>query len=277
MKRSYLFLRVAVATLFAFSGLLVCSSAAGQGTHVYYVSPSGNDTNDGLSQGSAWRTVAKVNGAALNPGDAVLFQRGGQWHESLVAPSSGAAGNPITVADNGSGATPKFWGSAALDNTQFLALGGGIYSYAMATPVYAVLVNHGFLNYSFGQYAGNVAGSWSYDGRNVYVNSPNSDPRYDGNAYTAVERDDVVYSNYQSHLVFSNLVVDESARYDDNGGYGFRVMGSTDVQVTGCEAYHAGKHHFGVINSTGFVGRDLVAAYAAPGQQGTGGDWAYVS
>lgn len=259
------------------TGLSICPKAMGQGTHTYYVSPGGDDGQDGLSPGSAWRSVGRVNSSTFNPGDTVLFQRGGQWHESLVASSSGAQGNPITFADYGSGAKPKFWGSVTLDNAQFQALGNGIYAYPISTPVYSVLVDHGFFNYSFGQYVGNVAGAWAYDGARVYINSPGSDPRSDGRVYTAVERDDVVYSNYLSHLVFRNLVADESARYDDNGGYGFRVMGSTDVLVTDCEAYHAGKHHFGVINSTGFVGRNLLAAYAAPGQQGSGGASAFVS
>lgn len=218
-----------------------------------------------------------VNRTALKPGDSVLFQRGGEWRESLVAPSSGTSGNPVTFADFGSGAKPTFWGSVVLDNARFVAISNGIYAYPMANPAYAVLANHTFFNYSFGQPAYNIARSWSYDGTNVLLNSPDSDPRYDGRQYTAVQRDDVVYTNGQSHLVFSNLVVDESARYDDNGGYGFRIMNSQDVVLTGCEAYRAGKHHFGVINSTGFVGRNLVAAYAAPGQASSGGASALVA
>ena len=275
--RSSLVLRFGAAALVALSSLSLCTSAVSQSSSTYYVSPGGNDNSDGRSPGTAWLTVAKVNDSTFAPGDTILFQRGGQWHESLIAPSSGAAGQPITFASYGDGAKPKFWGSVVLDNTQFQSIGNGLYTYAIAQPVYSVLANQAFFNYSFGQYAGTVAGSWSYDGGQITIDSPASDPRYDGRLYTAVLRDDVVYSNHQSHLVFNNLVVDESARYDDNGGYGFRVMGSQDVQLFNCEAYHAGKHNFGVINSTGFVGTGLVAAYAAPGQNSTGGASAYVS
>lgn len=42
---------------------------------VYYVSPSGNDANDGTSPEKAVRTLPAVNGLPLKAGDAVLFER----------------------------------------------------------------------------------------------------------------------------------------------------------------------------------------------------------
>ena len=43
----------------------------------YYVSETGNDTNDGLSPESAWATLEHVNRANhLRTGDVVLFRRG---------------------------------------------------------------------------------------------------------------------------------------------------------------------------------------------------------
>ena len=110
--------------------------------------------------------------------------------------------------------------------------------------------------------------SWSYSGTTLTINSPNSDPLTDGKVYTAVVRQDAVYSNYQSHLVFRNLVVDETAAA--NQGYGFRIQNSTDVLVDSCEAYRAAKHQFASINSTQFVGQNLYAAWAMPGQSQVG-------
>ncbi len=277
MNASLAALRPAITgSLVALALIFVGSAAARAQANTYFVSNNGNDANSGLSPDAPWQTVARVNASSFHPGDTVLFQRGSQWYESLDAPSSGAAGNPITFADYGTGAKPKFWGSVVLNNASFQSIGNGNYRYPIPVPVYFVLANHAFFNYSNGQFAGDVAGSWSYDGTYLYLNSPNANPSTDGEVYTAVERDDVIYSNYQSHLVFTNLVTDESVRLDDNGGYGFRIMGSTDVQLNGCEAYRAGKHNFGVINSTQFVGSNLIAAYAAPGQ-GAGNASAYVS
>ena len=70
----------------------------------YYVSSSdGADSNTGLSSGSGpngpFKTIAKVNALALQPGDAVLFKCGDVWRaEMLVINKSGAAADPITFA-----------------------------------------------------------------------------------------------------------------------------------------------------------------------------------
>jgi hypothetical protein len=63
----------------------------------YYVNQTGgSDANNGLSPGSAWKTIAKVNGYSFYAGDNVYFKKGETWSEELIIPSSGSAGSPIT-------------------------------------------------------------------------------------------------------------------------------------------------------------------------------------
>jgi Bacterial Ig domain/Right handed beta helix region/Fibronectin type III domain len=70
----------------------------------FYVSASGSDANPGTSQSAAWRTVGKVNAAALAPGDTVLFEGGQTFSDTTLMPSrSGSAGAPITFASYGAG------------------------------------------------------------------------------------------------------------------------------------------------------------------------------
>jgi len=206
---------------------------------VYYVGPAGNDANDGRSPATAWRTVEKVNTTAFAPGDQILFARGGTWRESLKASSSGEPGKPIVYGAFGQGAKPKFWGSDVLRNGK-----GGTYS--IAKPVAAVLLNHDFLK----------SDAWSWSNGTLTIANPGK------GLYTACVRVDPVHSNGKNHLVFRDLLADESA--DARDGYGFRVMGSDDVRLEDCEAYRAGRHHFGVINSTNFVGLRLTCAFAMP-------------
>lgn len=105
----------------------------GTGGKVYYVSPDGDDGYDGLSPETAWKTLGKVNSAAvtwsgmldsssfpeyqwasehderqwasLNSGDVVLFQRGGQWRGMLRT----VAG--VTYSAYGEGPKPELLSS----------------------------------------------------------------------------------------------------------------------------------------------------------------------
>lgn len=81
----------------------------------YFVSSSeGNDEGDGRSPQTAWRTLARVNAALIEPGDKVLFQRGNLWRGALRA-KSGKAGWPVTYGAYGKGAKPILQGSVAKD------------------------------------------------------------------------------------------------------------------------------------------------------------------
>jgi hypothetical protein len=64
------------------------SPGVGTGTH-YYVSASGNDHHSGTSPDSAWATMAKVNGMALEPGDVVHVS--GKITDDYIKDQSGSA------------------------------------------------------------------------------------------------------------------------------------------------------------------------------------------
>lgn len=79
--------------------------------NIYYVdATNGKDSNDGLSQEKAWKTIEKTNSAKLNPGDAVLLKRGEIWREQLVTQSGDETGY-ITYGAYGYGSKPVLLGS----------------------------------------------------------------------------------------------------------------------------------------------------------------------
>jgi len=79
---------------------------------IYYVDfTTGDDGDTGLSEALAWKTIAKVNGSSFSAGDSILFKKGEVWREMLTMPSSGSAGNVITLGTYGSGAAPIISGS----------------------------------------------------------------------------------------------------------------------------------------------------------------------
>ncbi|MFJ6569208.1 right-handed parallel beta-helix repeat-containing protein [Streptomyces sp. NPDC091292] len=87
-------------------------AAAGTGTAqaaaaTYYVSPSGNDSNSGLSPTQAWKSTSKVNGFTFPQGSTVSFE-GGQGFTGCLVFNSGnvpasSATTPFKVTSYGTG------------------------------------------------------------------------------------------------------------------------------------------------------------------------------
>jgi len=85
----------------------------GTATTLFIDAASGDDANDGLSENSPWRTLARINQAPLQPGDTILLRRGGIWRESLNITTSGNPDAPITIGGYGEGDAPSIRGSDA--------------------------------------------------------------------------------------------------------------------------------------------------------------------
>jgi hypothetical protein len=76
------------------------------GPLTYYVSQSGSDEASGTSPGTAWRTLSRVNSAALPPGTTVLLRGGDRFTGwlRLWKRDAGSAAKPVTIASYGTGA-----------------------------------------------------------------------------------------------------------------------------------------------------------------------------
>jgi parallel beta-helix repeat protein len=82
----------------------------------YFVDASyGDDANDGLSQSTAWKSLARVNAWSFLPGDQILLRAGEVWREELILSSSGTLDNPIVLGTYGEGAKPIISAGALLD------------------------------------------------------------------------------------------------------------------------------------------------------------------
>ncbi len=75
------------------------------GGRTFYVAADGDDTADGLTPETAWRTLSKVNDALLGFADTVRFHAGDVFRGHLV-PQSGAPGKPIVYTAFGEGEKP---------------------------------------------------------------------------------------------------------------------------------------------------------------------------
>ena len=73
------------------------------GNTTYYVSPQGNDSNDGKSPATSWQTIEKVNQTKFKPADRILFEGGKTFVGTLRFDSDdiGTPANPIRIASYG--------------------------------------------------------------------------------------------------------------------------------------------------------------------------------
>ncbi|MGI6316657.1 MAG: right-handed parallel beta-helix repeat-containing protein [Christensenellales bacterium] len=77
----------------------------------YYVdSYLGNDNFSGTSPEAPWYSLNKANSVMLQPGDSLLFRRGGVWVGKLSPKGSGTEGAPITLGAYSEGAKPCICG-----------------------------------------------------------------------------------------------------------------------------------------------------------------------
>lgn len=113
------------------AGIAATESSAHAAT--YYVDATGgSDVSDGLTQGTAWKSIAKVNGSTFSAGDTILFKRGEVWRESLVPPSSGVSGSPITFDAYGSGEAPTITGAQDLPSAAWTQDSGNLWKATVA-------------------------------------------------------------------------------------------------------------------------------------------------
>lgn len=73
-----------------------------ESTHVFFVdSNQGNDSNDGLTVSTPWKTLSKVESNKFVPGDTVKFKRGSSFNTALTIKNSGAQGKYIVLTAYG--------------------------------------------------------------------------------------------------------------------------------------------------------------------------------
>jgi uncharacterized repeat protein (TIGR02059 family) len=118
----------------------------------YYISSAGNDTNNGLSSSTPWKTIAKVNSSfsLMKPGDRILFNRGDTFYGTLTVTKSGSAGNPITIGAYGTGTGPIITGFTTISG--WTNEGGGIYSKTISCQSNPNLLVINGKEYAMGRY-----------------------------------------------------------------------------------------------------------------------------
>jgi len=165
-------------TVFFIIFLILIASQVFAGTVYYVDARNGNDSNNGLSQAAAWKTLAKVSRSAFSPGDSILFKRGEVWREPKGLEINGYNGTPgarIIFGAYGSGDRPIING-ASIETGWIYSGWGKVYEKSFTNEVRVVVEDDTVLTKVLTwkkdvatTFASASAGSWSWDGTKCYV------------------------------------------------------------------------------------------------------------
>ncbi|MFZ1005297.1 MAG: hypothetical protein WAN65_00565 [Candidatus Sulfotelmatobacter sp.] len=217
--------------LLAGVSLLAMFSLRAEATTYYVSSSTGSDGASGTSAATAWQTVAYVNGQTFLPGDSILFKRGDIWNESLVPPSSGSAGNPITFDAFGTGAPPNLTGYFAVPPASWVFVTGN--AWKAPVPVTYTTINFCLFGSIWGQKVAaattNLTAQWDFYLASgfVYVYSVGSPATYYNEPIVPMALSNVPLINVNgiSWLTFQHFLVNW---FDQ---YGVYVQGTSDHLV----------------------------------------------
>ena len=113
------------------------------GGTTYYVSNSGNDSNNGLTVSTPWKTISKVNDSKLSSGAIILFKAGDTFRGQLL-PKSGEATNWVKYGSYGEGDKPKIIGEyVSITSFSWLHQGNNIWKldYKTDKGIYELYLN----------------------------------------------------------------------------------------------------------------------------------------
>ena len=243
-----------------FQFLLFISVFAARAT-TYYVSASGDDANAGTSPAQAWRTPARVNAAALLPGDRVLFAGGqtfagglrvrrgcqGTAAQPIVFRSFGQ-GRAVIASGTGMGFSTRNSGGLELRNLAFVGAGrqanqtSGVKFYNDSTDAHLPHLRFDSLDVSGYRGAGLDIASWNGTSGYDNVRITNCQLHENGEAGLAS------YSEFPL-IGHHNWYVANCQAYDNSGrpdittthtGNGIVLSGIDGATIEHCTAYHNG-------------------------------------
>lgn len=224
----------------------LCSAAPACRAATYYVdSGGGRDSNAGTCKNGPWKSIARVNGRAFQPGDRILFKRGDLWRETLVPPSSGIAGRPIIFGAYGTGHKPVIKASGLITGWRAAAHMPDVRAAKVPVRPFVVWENNSALMpcRSLSEAEANT-GSFYWDSGTLYVRATSGYPDTNGKAYEAAHRTDSCRIENRRYLVIRDIDFVQSG---NNGGVGLRIVNASNhIIIDSCDFSQAADQHLAI-------------------------------
>ena len=241
-----------------FFTLLLCLFSFIASAKDYYISSTGNDSSDGLSSSTPWRTISKVNAASssFNPGDRILFKRNDVFYGTLKISKSGLSGNPITISSYGSGNKPIITGFTTIN--EWTNNGNGIYSSRLTSESVPNIVTVNGVNTPIGRWPN--TGFLSIDSHNSNSSITDSElpssPDWTGGEVVIRKVNYIYDRNLITSHSGTTLYYKTASDYTPRDGYGYFIQSHIRTLDRLGEWYSDGSTfymYFGTANPADYV------------------------
>lgn len=226
----------------------------------YFISTTGDDTQEGTSVATSWRTIDRVNAATLQSGDRVLFKGGETFPGSIMlrTTDSGTPNQPIVVSSYGPGQATiasstscGFYAQniAGVEVRRLTFVGAGRLSNSTSGIVFYLDLPNSHLSYlrldsldvSGYQKSGISIGSWQ--GTSGYDDVRITACQVHANGEAGLSSYSESLAAHQNWYVGNCQAFDNSGRADvttTNTGNGIVLSGIDGALIEYCTAYHNG-------------------------------------
>ncbi|MBN2485267.1 MAG: T9SS type A sorting domain-containing protein [Bacteroidales bacterium] len=220
----------------------------------YYVSNSGDDSFNGLSELKAWKSIEHINKQSFSPGDSVLFRRGDIWRNSqLRVPSSGTESEPVVFSAYSTGSRPEIRGSLKASNWEKVS--GNIWVSATQISVDPWSLGYDGPEIFFENSEGSVSWGihqsytanhssltkefhWTWSANKIYIYSP-SDPNTRYNSVEVPQLALGIMLLNKNYITIDGLAI----KYYGDAGIcdEYQTIVLNGLRVTRCEIAYIGK------------------------------------
>ena len=214
----------------------------------YYVdASSGNDLNNGISSETAWKTISKVNSYNFNPGDTILFKKGTTWRETLVIPSSGSSGNPITFGAYGTGDKPKILASVTKNSTgDWINESGNLWYVNASKRIYNVIMDSENVVATMVENKEDLDTQgkawWDETNYRIYLYSTSNPATYYNGNIECAQQQMFIKVQGVSYIVIDDL----DMRYSGHAGI-YIYDNSDNITIQNCDINYTGSNQHGYV------------------------------
>ena len=236
--------------------IMVFTACTGTINSVRYMDASGDDTQDGKTPETAWKSLEKINSEEFGPGATILFKSGEQWSGELKPRGSGNKDNLIRIDKYGEGDKPVIHGK------------GGPYTIYLFNQEYWEISNLEITNFNSSEEKVDLD-VWEQNNISLWTEADSVMPKYTEErtrkCAILVEAED--YGRIH-HIQFSNLVihgVNGNILSKNNGGIFLQIKGNAiptyfdGLLVENC--YFHDIDRTGVSNTSSWMNRTLTENY----------------